>query len=95
MRIDKYLKAARVLKRRTVAKELGDQGRLKINDKVVKASTEVKIDDIIDIEFGNRLLKIKVLDIKAQSKKSENPIYEILSSEKVSQNHLMKDNETQ
>lgn len=83
MRIDKYLKAARVLKRRTVAKELGDQGRLKINDKVVKASTEVKIDDIIEIAFGNRLLTIKVLDIKQMTKKSEDPIYEIISNEKI------------
>lgn len=85
MRIDKYLKAARVLKRRTVAKELGDQGRLKINDKVVKASTEVKVDDVIEIQFGNRCLTIKVLDIKLQTKKNEDPIFEILSSEKVNQ----------
>lgn len=85
MRIDKYLKAARVLKRRTVAKELGDQGRLKINDRVVKASTEVKIGDVIEIMFGNRKLTIRVLDIKAQSKKSEDPIFEILSQEKINQ----------
>lgn len=84
MRIDKYLKAARVLKRRTVAKELGDLGRLKINDRVVKASTEVKVGDIIEILFGNRKLTIRVLDIKSQSKKSEDPIFEVLSSEKVS-----------
>lgn len=83
MRIDKYLKAARVLKRRTVAKELGDQGRLSINGRVVKASTEVKIDDIIRVQFGHRVLTIKVLDIKNMSKKSEDPIYEIISSERI------------
>ncbi len=83
MRIDKYLKVARVIKRRTVAKELGDQGRLSINGKVVKASTEVNIGDIIDIHFGNRHLKIKVLDIKAMSKKNEDPIFEIIAQERI------------
>lgn len=83
MRIDKYLKVARVLKRRTVAKELGDQGRLFINDKVVKASTDVSIGDIIDIHFGNRHLKIRVLDIKSISRKTDDPLFEIIAQERV------------
>lgn len=88
MRIDKYLKVARVLKRRTIAKELGDQGRLSINGKVVKASTDVSVGDIIDIHFGNRHLKIRVLEIKAMSKKSEDPIFEIIAQEKVEPNEI-------
>lgn len=88
MRIDKYLKVARVLKRRTVAKELGDQGRLSINDKVVKASTEVQIGDVIDIYFGNRHLKIRVLDIKSTFKKTDDPLFEIIAQEKVLSNEI-------
>ena len=62
MRIDKYLKVARVLKRRVVAKELADNERLLINGRVAKAGNEVKINDQITITFGHRHLKIRVLD---------------------------------
>lgn len=83
MRIDKYLKVARVLKRRVVAKELAMNDRLLINGRVAKASTEVDIDDIITIIFGHRELKIRVLDIKEHIKKEEtSTLYEVIDDKK-------------
>ena len=83
MRIDKYLKVARVLKRRVVAKELAMNDRLLINGRVAKASTEVDIDDIITIIFGHRELKIRVLDIKDHIKKEEtSTLYEVIDDKK-------------
>ena len=63
MRIDKFLKNARIIKRRTVAKEACDQGRVIINEKVGKAGDEVKIGDEVQINFGSGSMKFKVLDI--------------------------------
>lgn len=71
MRIDKYLKLTRIIKRRTIAQEACDQGRVSINDKVAKASNNVKVGDIIQIQFGEKLLKYEVLDIKEHVKKEE------------------------
>ena len=71
MRIDKYLKLTRIIKRRTVANEACDAGRVQVNGKVVKASYEVKPDDIIEIGFGNRVVKVKVLAIKETVRKEE------------------------
>lgn len=71
MRLDKYLKVSRVIKRRTVANEACDAGRVMINGKVAKASTEVKVGDRIDIQFGNREVAIEVLDIQETTKKDE------------------------
>lgn len=83
MRIDKYLKVARVLKKRVVAKELAMNDRLLINGRVAKASTEVDIDDIITIIFGHRELKIRVLDIKEHIKKEEtSTLYEVIDDKK-------------
>lgn len=83
MRLDKYLKVARVLKRRVVAKELAEKERLKINDRIAKASNEVNIGDTITIEFGHRHLKVRVLDIKEHVKKEESTLlYEIVDDEK-------------
>lgn len=79
MRLDKYLKVARILKRRVVAKELAENGRLIINNRVAKASTEVKVGDEIQIVFGHRTLKIRVLDIKEHIKKEESfSLYEVV-----------------
>ncbi|SDB65411.1 RNA-binding S4 domain-containing protein [Butyrivibrio sp. INlla16] len=64
MRLDKYLKVTRLIKRRTVANEACDAGRVMINDRVAKASTDVKAGDIIAISFGNKDVKVEVLDIK-------------------------------
>lgn len=82
MRLDKYLKVSRIIKRRTVAKEACEGGRVNINGKVAKPSTVVKEDDIIEILFGNRTLKAKIVNI-AEHVKKENAknMYEILEGE--------------
>jgi len=69
MRIDKYLKISRLIKRRTVAKEACDQGRVSINDHVAKAGSEVTVGDIVQLEFGTKIVKIEVLDLKEHVKK--------------------------
>ncbi|MBP5454467.1 MAG: RNA-binding S4 domain-containing protein [Lachnospiraceae bacterium] len=71
MRLDKYLKVSRLIKRRTVANEACDNGRVFINDKQAKASTEVKVGDIITISFGNKDVKVEVTDISETVKKDE------------------------
>lgn len=79
MRIDKYLKVSRLIKRRTVANEACDGGRISVNGKVVKASYDVKVGDEMEIRFGSRLLKIKVTDVREQVGKSEaTTLYEVL-----------------
>ncbi len=69
--MDKYLKLTRIIKRRTIAQEACDQGRVSINNKVVKASNNVKVGDVIQIQFGEKLLKYEVLDIKEHVKKED------------------------
>ena len=71
MRLDKYLKVSRLIKRRTVANEACDAGRVKVNDKIAKASVDVKIGDIIEIGFGTRSVKVEVLDVQETTKKDE------------------------
>jgi len=63
MRIDKFLKVSRVIKRRTVANEAADNGRISVNGKVVKPSYEVKIGDIVEIKFGDKTSKFEILQI--------------------------------
>ena len=63
MRIDKYLKVSRLIKRRTVANEVCEQGRVTINDKVAKPGSEVKVGDIVEIQFGNNTTKIEITRI--------------------------------
>ena len=70
MRLDKYLKVSRLIKRRTVANEACD-GRVLINDKPAKASANVKEGDIITISFGNKEVKVEVLDVQETVKKEE------------------------
>lgn len=67
--MDKYLKVSRLIKRRTVANEACDSGRVMINDKVAKASAEVRQGDVITISFGNREVKVEVLDVQETVKK--------------------------
>ena len=71
MRLDKYLKVSRLIKRRTVANDACDAGRVKINDKVAKASVDVKGGDVIEIEFGNKSVKVRVTAVKDTVKKEE------------------------
>ncbi|MEA3423780.1 MAG: RNA-binding S4 domain-containing protein [Bacillota bacterium] len=79
MRLDKYLKVSRIIKRRTVAKEACSQGRVKINDKVAKASEDISIDDVISIQFGHSIRLYRVLDVKEHvNKDGANGLYEIV-----------------
>ena len=71
MRLDKYLKVSRLIKRRTVANEACDAGRVLINGKVAKASVNVKAGDIIEIGFGTRAVKVEVLSVAETVKKDE------------------------
>ncbi len=71
MRLDKYLKVSRLIKRRTVANEACDAGRVMINDHPAKASANVKVGDIITIQFGNKETKVEVLSISETVKKEE------------------------
>lgn len=63
MRLDKFLKVSRIIKRRTVANEAADGGRISVNGKVEKPSYEVKVDDIIEIKFGDKVSKFKIVKI--------------------------------
>lgn len=71
MRLDKYLKIARIIKRRTVANEACDAGRVSVNGKTAKAGLEIKAGDIIEIRFGSNLTKLEVLNVKEQVRKEE------------------------
>ena len=71
MRLDKFLKVSRLIKRRTVANEACDAGRVLINDKPAKASANVKAGDILTIQFGNKDVKVEVLDGQETVKKEE------------------------
>ncbi len=71
MRLDKYLKVSRLIKRRTVANEACDAGRVSINDKPAKASSSVKVGDVIEIQFGTRTVKVEVTSIAETVKKDE------------------------
>lgn len=71
MRLDKFLKVSRLIKRRTVANEACDGGRVMINGKVAKASTKVKVGDVLEIQFGNKTVKAEILMIADTTKKDE------------------------
>lgn len=71
MRLDKFLKVSRLIKRRTVANEACDAGRVKVNGKVAKASVKVGVGDIIEISFGNNEVKVQVEDVKDTTKKDQ------------------------
>lgn len=80
MRLDKYLKVSRIIKRRTVANEACDSAHVSVNGKSAKASYDVKIGDILEIAFGSKNLKIKVTDVKDCVKKSDAcEMYEVIS----------------
>lgn len=71
MRLDKYLKVSRLIKRRTVANEACDAGRVLINDRPAKASAQVKEGDVLEIQFGSKAVRVKVLNVQETVKKEE------------------------
>lgn len=71
MRLDKFLKVARIIKRRTLAKEICDQGRVKKNGQVLKASSELKVGDILEISLGQKVITIRIEGLKDNVKKEE------------------------
>ena len=84
MRLDKYLKVSRIIKRRTVAKEAGEGGRVTINGKVAKPSAEVKEGDVIEIRFGNKLARCGVLSVAETVRKNEAALmYEVLEGQEL------------
>ncbi len=81
MRLDKYLKVSRLIKRRTVANEACDGGRVSVNGKVVKASYDVKVGDEMEIRFGSKALCVRVTDVREQVGKSDAAtLYEVISN---------------
>ena len=79
MRLDKYLKVSRVIKRRTLANEVADAGRVLVNGKPAQASYTVKLGDIIEVTFGNRPVKIRVLsDVEQKGKDVAREMFEII-----------------
>ena len=79
MRLDKYLKISRLIKRRTLANEACDAGRVLVNDKPAKASVAVKVGDIIEIKFGTSTQRVRVLEVKEHVRKEDTAaMYEVL-----------------
>ncbi|MFS1664156.1 RNA-binding S4 domain-containing protein [Streptococcus sp. zg-JUN1979] len=84
MRLDKYLKVSRLIKRRPVAKEVADKGRIKVNGVLAKSSTSLKVDDTIEIRFGTKLVTVRVLEMKDSTKKEDAAkMYELISEVRV------------
>ncbi len=80
MRLDKYLKVSRIIKRRTVANEACDAAHVTVNGRPAKASYDVKEGDILEITFGQRTLRVRVLDVKEYTAKADAAsLYEVLS----------------
>ncbi|HFX4022377.1 TPA: RNA-binding S4 domain-containing protein [Streptococcus pyogenes] len=87
MRLDKYLKVSRLIKRRSVAKEVADKGRIKVNGILAKSSTNIKLSDHIEISFGNKFLTVRVIEIKDSTKKEDAlKMYEIISETRITLN---------
>lgn len=84
MRLDKFLKVSRIIKRRTVAKEVADKGRIQVNGLLAKSSSNVKIGDVVKIQFGNKILEIEVLELHDSTKKDDaQKMYQTLSETRV------------
>ncbi|MDD3026855.1 MAG: RNA-binding S4 domain-containing protein [Erysipelotrichaceae bacterium] len=84
MRLDKFLKVSRIIKRRALSKEIAESGRVKVNDKIAKPSTILKIGDRIEIEFGRTLLTVEVCEIKAHVLKQDSGLlYRIIDEKKI------------
>ncbi|KHD35259.1 RNA-binding protein S4 [Clostridium acetobutylicum] len=84
MRLDKYLKVSRIIKRRTVAKEACESGRVSINGKVAKPGTDVEEDDIIEIRYASKVFKARVVNITNHALKEDaKKMYEVISGEEI------------
>ncbi|KGK89252.1 MULTISPECIES: RNA-binding S4 domain-containing protein [unclassified Clostridium] len=82
MRLDKYLKVSRIIKRRTVAKEACENGRVYINNKVAKPGTDIKENDIIEIKYADKSLKARIINVAEHvSKENAKSMYEIIAGE--------------
>ena len=83
MRLDKFLKVSRIIKRRPVAKEVADKGRCQINGKLAKSSSNLVVGDILRIQFGNRVLEVQINELKETVRKEEAAqVYTVLSDTK-------------
>ncbi len=78
MRLDKFLKISRIIKRRSVANEVADNGRVSVNGKIAKASYEVKVGDILEIQFGDKISKFQILSIPKVEGKNISEIIKLL-----------------
>jgi ribosomal 50S subunit-recycling heat shock protein len=86
MRLDKFLKVSRIIKRRTLAKEVADQGRILINGTAAKASSIVKVGDELTIRFGQKVVTVQVDDLQETTKKEDaSNLYTVIKEEKVEQ----------
>ena len=84
MRLDKYLKVSRLIKRRTIAKEICDGGKVKINGRVAKAGSDVKVGDRLEIGFGQKQLIVEILEIKETVKADEaKNLYRLISGSEI------------
>lgn len=84
MRLDKYLKVSRLIKRRTLAKEVCDQGRVKINGQTAKAGTNVNVDDELELKLGNRIIVVKVTGLSEHAnKENAKTMFEVVKEEKI------------
>lgn len=87
MRLDKFLKISRIIKRRTVAKEVADKGRIQVNGKLAKSSTDVKVGDELRIQFGNKILEVAVEELHESTKKDDAAkMYRIISETRAENN---------
>lgn len=79
MRLDKFLKVSRLIKRRTVAKDICTAGKVRVNDRVAKAGTEVAVGDRLEISFGEKILSVKVLDLRETVRANEaDELYQVI-----------------
>ncbi|QWC24781.1 RNA-binding S4 domain-containing protein [Bacillus haikouensis] len=84
MRLDKYLKVSRLIKRRTLAKEIADQGRILVNGTQAKASSNVKVGDELRVRFGQKVMRVKIERLLDTTKKEEaSSLYSVLSEERI------------
>ncbi|MDQ0345538.1 ribosomal 50S subunit-recycling heat shock protein [Lederbergia wuyishanensis] len=91
MRLDKFLKVSRLIKRRTLAKEVADKGRIAINGQIAKASSNVKIGDELEIRFGQKTVTVKIDLLQESSRKEEAAnMYTVLKEEKVARDESLE-----